>query len=458
MTLTADPKENYLAQFETGGNIAGGPSWLPPLRRAALSRFAELGFPKRLDEEWRFTQIAPIAEIPFQPASAGAASVTPEQIAPFTFGDDLAAQLVFVNGHYAPGLSTINDLPDGITVGSLADALAANAAVLESNLGRHATFDRAPFVALNTAFLQDGAVVTIRRGAALGRDLPIHLLFVSTGVSATNNQGAANGSESASGSDGPTVSHPRVLIVAEENSEATIVESYVGVDSGTYFTNAVTEVSVANDARLDHYKVQRESLNAFHVATMQIAMGQGSVFSSHSIVLGGQIVRNDVNAVLNGEHAECTLNGVNIGTGKRVLDNHTSIDHASPNCASHELYKNILDGESKGVFNGKIYVRLDAQKTDAKQTNQTLLLSPDAQINTKPQLEILADDVKCTHGATIGQLDRNALFYLRARGIGEAEGRAMLTYAFAGEIVHRIKVDAVRQQLDDVLLAQLPRP
>jgi len=300
-------------------------------------------------------------------------------------------------------------------------------------LGRHAQFTTQAFVALNTAALEDGAFVHIKRGTVV--DEPIHLLFVSTP------------------SAGPTVSHPRTLIIAEENCQATIVESYSGTPDRVYFTNAVTEVAVAENAVLDHYKVQRESLKAYHVATMQLQLARSANFSSHSIALGGSLVRNDANAYLGGEGIECTLNGVYLGNDRQVIDNHTAIDHAMPHCNSHEVYKGILDGHSRGVFNGKIFVRQDAQKTDAKQTNQTLLLSPTAQIDTKPQLEIFADDVKCTHGATIGQLSDEALFYLRARGIPKDQARALLTYAFAGDIVSRIKVDAIRAQLDQVLLA-----
>jgi Fe-S cluster assembly protein SufD len=221
-----------------------------------------------------------------------------------------------------------------------------------------------------------------------------------------------------------------------------------------YFTNAVTEIVCAENAVVDHYKVQRESKSAFHVATMQVQLAHGSNFASHSIGLGGRLVRNDANAVLGGEHGECTLNGVYLGNDRQLIDNHTMIDHAMPHCNSHEVYKGILDGHARGVFNGKIFVRPDAQKTDAKQTNQTLLLSPDAQINTKPQLEIYADDVRCTHGATIGQLSDDALFYLRARGIPEDDARALLTYAFAGDIVNRIKVEPIRAELDHALLSE----
>jgi len=431
-TITAT--NSYLRDF-TGtdsGSDAPGPVWLRGLRAAAAERFAAIGFPTRRDEEWRFTNVAPIVETPFTLASEAQSRLTVEGLRPFTYEGMGGTQLVFVNGHFHADLSS-PAFPQGVVVSSLASAMAAYPDLVRSHLGRYAQFDTQTFVALNTAALEDGAFVHIKRGVVV--DEPIHLLFVSTP------------------SAGPTVSHPRTLIIAEENCQATIVESYSGAVDQVYFTNAVTEVVAAENSVLDHYKVQRESVKAYHVATMQLQLARSANFSSHSIALGGLLVRNDANAYLGGEGIECTLNGVYLGNDRQVIDNHTAIDHAMPRCNSHEVYKGILDGHSRGIFNGKIYVRQDAQKTDAKQTNQTLLLSPTAQIDTKPQLEIFADDVKCTHGATIGQLSDEALFYLRARGIPQDQARALLTYAFAGDIVSRIKVDAIRAQLDQVLLA-----
>lgn len=436
-TQTLQPQEGYLAAFaEFEQETAAGPVWLAPLRKAAISRFDEIGFPTRHNEEWRFTNPAPLADTAFQFAKPGQTTVTAEEIAPFTLPEMGATRLVFVNGSYAADLSSVGALPQGVVAGSLAEALAANHPALKPHLARYAQFNTT-FPALNTAFLSDGAFIYVPRSAVVVE--PILLLFVSTA------------------SEAPTVSHPRILIVAEENSQATVVESYVGLGDHGNLTNAVTEVVVAQDANLDHYKLNRESRSAYHVATMQVELAKQSVFSSHCINLGGLLVRNDANATLGAEYAECTLNGLSVVDGKRLVDNHTAIDHALPNCPSHELYKYILDGEARGVFNGKIYVREDAQKTDAKQTNQTLLLSPDAQINTKPQLEIFADDVKCTHGATIGQLDPEQLFYLRSRGIPKEQARDLLIYAFAGDVINRIKIAALREALDAILLAQLPQ-
>ncbi len=436
MTDVMTPTNSYLQDF-AGRNVGDGgdgPVWLQTLRRAAGERFAQIGFPTRRDEEWRFTNVSSLAEKPFKPVSRESSALRPDGLAPFTYAGLTGPQLVFVNGHYQPGLSRLEGLPTGVTVSALSEALKTDADAVENHLGRQAAFQTQNFVALNTAALEDGAFVHIPRNAVV--EEPIHLLFVS------------------SATDGPTVSHPRTLILAGENSQATIVESYSGPADHVYFTNAVTEVVTGENAVVDHYKVQRESLKAYHIATLQVQLGRASNFSSHSIGLGGLLVRNDANAYLGGEGGECTLNGVYLANDHQLVDNHTAIDHAMPHCNSHEVYKGILDGHARGVFNGKIFVRLDAQKTDAKQTNQTLLLSNDAQINTKPQLEIFADDVRCTHGATIGQLSADALFYLQARGIPKDQARALLTYAFAGDVVNRIKVEAIRAHLDHVLLAE----
>jgi Fe-S cluster assembly protein SufD len=431
------PVDHYSGLFERR-SLVGLPSWLPPLQRAAQSRFRELGFPGRNDEEWRFTDVRPIAEIPFHPAGHGAAvgerggEIAAATVARFAF--EGLSQIVFVDGRYAPELSTIGALPGGAKVVPLSEALQSHAALLEPHLGRYAAFEREPFVALNTSLFEEGALVYLPRGVELAE--PIHLLYV--------------------GVEAHAASHPRTLIVAEANSRATLVESYAGPEGAVYFTNAVTEVVLGENAAVDHYKLQRESDVAFHIAHMSVRLKGSSNFSSHSITFGGAITRNDVVANLAAEHIECTLNGLYLGDGRRVIDNHTTIDHAMPNCDSHEVYKGILDDASRGVFNGKIFVRQDAQKTDAKQTNRTLLLSEDAQINTKPQLEIFADDVKCTHGATVGQLNADQLFYLRTRGIPLEDARALLVYAFASDIVSRIKVGPVREALDEQLLARLP--
>jgi len=304
-------------------------------------------------------------------------------------------------------------------------------------LARIAPFDQHAFVALNTAFLDDGAYLKLPAGAIVPQ--PIHVLFITTSAA------------------GRPVTHPRVLIVLEPNSQASVVETYAGDPDAAYFTNAVTEIVLGENAVLHHCKVQHESAAAYHIGSMQVRAGRSSTCASHSISLGGALVRNDIVAVLNGEGAECTLNGLYLADGQRLVDNHTTIDHAQPHCASREVYKGILADRARGVFNGKIVVRPDAQKTDAKQTNRALLLSADALINTKPQLEIFANDVKCTHGAAVGQLDDEAVFYLRSRGLGEAAARQLLIHAFAAEVLDRLSIEPIRARVEETLRRAVAR-
>jgi len=425
--------DRYLAEFERfRRERAGEPAGLQALRRAAIERFADLGFPTLRQEEWRLTNVAPIVQGTFHWPQGDPDAVAPGLIAPHVF--DAAARLVFVDGRFAPRLSSVGELPAGTIVASLAEMLARSPGLVEPWLARSAKFDHHPFVALNTAFLSDGAFLYIPRGAVTG---PIQLLFLSAGEA-----GRA------------TLSFPRNLFVADESSQTTIVETYAG--EGAYFTSPVTELFAGPGAVIDHYKVQRESLAAFHMATFQVQGERASVPSSHSISIGGALVRNDVNAVLDGEGIDCILNGLYFGDGRQVVDNHMRVEHAKPHCASHELYKGVLDGKSRAVFNGLIHVHKGAQKTDAKQSNRNLLLSRDAIANSNPQLEIYADDVKCTHGSTVGQLDEDAVFYLRSRGIGAEAARSLLTYAFASDIVERIKVGPVRRDLEEFLFARLP--
>jgi Fe-S cluster assembly protein SufD len=429
-----DIKDHYLevfGRFEKELEADEG-SPLHRLRESAIGRFAELGFPTAHDEEWRFTNIAPLTRLSFQQASASLPQnlrlPTLEQL---TFGNCDCHRLVFVNGALTPQLSETST--SGFECKSLRDSLRENPQSVEPHLAKYADYDDHALVALNTAFLDDGAFIRIPKNAVVEK--PIHLIFVSAGSSA------------------PVMAHPRILFVAEPNSQATIIESYVSLDSHIVFVNAVTEIVLEENAGIDHYKIELENRQTFHVATLQVQQSRSSRFSSHSITIGGALARNDINAVLDGEGCESTLNGLYMATDKQLIDNHTRIDHAKPHCTSHELYKGILDGQARGVFNGKIYVHQDAQKTDAKQTNKTLLLSEDAVINTKPQLEILADDVKCTHGATVGQLAEEAIFYLRSRGIGREDARSLLTFAFANDIIGRIKVEPVRRHLEEMLLA-----
>ncbi|HEV8712003.1 MAG TPA: Fe-S cluster assembly protein SufD [Candidatus Binatia bacterium] len=429
--------DSYLSDFERfeKNGAVKGPSWVQQIRKAAISRFATLGFPTTRHEEWKYTSVAPLVKVRFKLAAYELNGLTADRLARVTFGEVSCAQLVFVNGHYSRELSFFRSLPDGVKAGSLAAALHADPALVEPHLARYASYQDHPFVSLNTAFMEDGAFVYVPQGMVV--EEPIHLLFVSTIH------------------EKPTVSHPRNLIVVDNDSQATIVESYVGLENDVYFTNVVSEIRGGENAIITHYRLQQESQEAFHIATVQAHLRRSSNFSSHSIALGGALVRNDVTAALAGEGSECTLNGLYMVTGHQQVDNHTRIDHEKPHCRSRELYKGILDGKSKGIFNGKIFVHKAAQKTDAKQTNKNLLLSEDAVINTKPQLEIYADDVKCTHGSTIGQLDQDAMFYLRSRGIGLQAARRLLTYAFASEIITQIKIEPVRTQLDHLLTTRL---
>ena len=437
MAQTAERRDGYLAEFD---RVAREPDWRVPasiskLRKVAIDRFSQLGFPTTKLEAWRFTSVAPIAATPFALADDGLSALSSDELDRFTFKDLPFTQLVVVNGCFAPRLSSCGALPAGVEAGGLSEAIDRDPTLVERYLTRLAPYEHEPFTALNTAFLRDGAFLQIPANAVI--EQPIHLLFV-----ATAHQKAP-------------VHHPRVLIVAGENSQARIVESYAGLRDAPYFTNAVTEIAAGPNAVIDHYKLLRESLQAFHIASMHVSLGRSSSFSSHSITLGGALVRNDVNALLNGEGIDCTLNGLYVVNGRRLIDNHTMVDHAKPHCSSHELYKGILDGDAHAVFNGKIVVQPDAQKTNAKQTNQALLLSEHAQINTTPQLEIFADDVRCTHGATVGQLDHEAMFYLRSRGLSQARARNVLIHAFASDILDRIKIAPIRAHLDRVLLEQL---
>jgi Fe-S cluster assembly protein SufD len=410
------------------GTAAAGPDAVRALRERAFARFTEAGFPTTQHEEWRFTNVAPIAEAPF--TVGGGDAPARASLEPFLFDGAIATQIVVVNGRLSTALSSLDRLPAGVTV-----EVSPEAATTAPSASPEALAS-APFAALNTAFCLD--VIAIRVAAKAVVESPLHVLFVTT-------PGAER-----------LMAPARLVVTAGERSQLTLVESYAGFSgAGRGFTNAVTDVILDESAVVDHYKLQREAADGYHVAAMFVDCARSANFSSQSIVAGGAIVRNDIFARLGGEGAECTLNGLYLAGGDTLVDNHTSIDHAMAHCPSHEVYKGILSGRAKAVFNGKITVRPDAQKTDAKQTNKALLLSDDASINTKPQLEIFADDVKCTHGAAIGQLDDDALFYCRARGISEVDARNLLIHAFAGEIVDHIKIDAVRTRVQGVVDAVL---
>ena len=436
VTQSSGRIQRYLAQFEVQSDRRpAGPAWLESRRRAAIARFAALGFPTTRDEEYRFTNIGPIAETDFRHPASGT-HVDSAEFAEHLYGEAVAAELVFVDGRFVVALSSVDRLPTGVTAGNLTEVLKRTPELCQAALGTLAGEDDSALTALNLALFEDGAAVHVGRGVVV--DCPINLVFVTTGSAA------------------PTASFPRVLLIAGEHSQSRFIETHVGLGGGTHFSCAVTEVVAGADSVLDHDRVQIERPDGFHYCRLQVQAARGATFRSHAFSLGGAIVRNDLGAVLAGPGVDCTLNGLYLADGATVVDNHTTIDHAEPHCSSHEVYKGILGGRARGVFNGKIIVRQDAQKTDAKQTNKALLLSDTAQINTKPQLEIFADDVKCTHGATIGQLDADAMFYLQARGISRADARALLIRGFVGDIVNRVAFGPLRERLDAWLLAQLP--
>ncbi|NOS72655.1 MAG: Fe-S cluster assembly protein SufD [Verrucomicrobia bacterium] len=425
----------YLESFRRFETQASQPKWLLPIRKAGMARFSELGLPTQKHEDWRFTNTTAIASRPFAPVFESTNSVTAPDLKDFAFSKLPGSRLVFVNGHFAPKLSSIAKLPDGVRVSNLASALTTDAAFLEKHLGRYAQNADNGFSALNQAFFLDGGFVHVPAGKVV--EETVQFIYVAT-----------------ADQSGATI-HPRNLVIAEANSSVTIVESYVSLGGAGYFTNAVTELLVGDNARLEYVKFQDEAEDAFHIAAFHGEFGRASNVSVHSFALGAKLSRNNIRTKLAGEGLECILNGLYLTRGEQLADHHMIVEHAQPHCASHEYFNGILDDKSRGVFHGRILVREIAQKTDAKQTNKNLLLSDDATADTKPQLEIYADDVKCTHGATIGQLNDESIFYLRSRGIGTENARRMLIHAFAGEIIERIQHEASREEVDKIVWDRL---
>ena len=422
----AEEKDVYATSFErfAEGAAASDAPFLRSLRRAAMARFAKTGFPTTRDEQWKYTNVAPITRTAFAHARGSDGLAVPEGTLAALRPSGPGREAVFVNGRYAASLSRPGRPTPGVEVLSLGEVLRSQPERVEPYLARLTEEGANAFAALNTAFLEDGAAVFLSPGAVAAE--PIHLIFLST------SPGVAR------------VSYPRTLIVAGPGSRARIVESYGGPAGEVYFTNAVTEIVAGENAGIDHYKLQEESEGAFHVSTLAVRQERASRFSNTQIGLGAALFRQDIGTVFGGEGGECVLNGLFVADRAQHTDTHTRIDHAAPHCLSRELYRGILDGRSRGVFHGLILVRRGAQKTDAYQTNRNLLLSREALVNSTPQLEILADDVKCKHGSTTGQLDPGALFYLRSRGIGEAAARSLLTYAFASEVLQGIPIESLR--------------
>ena len=418
----------FLAAFRehTEARMASEPAWLSAQRRQAIEQFQDQGFPTTRDEEWLYTNVSPLTAIPFRLADGSERS---SLAAAHYWDGPVAARLVFINGKYQADLSALSKLPAGTVIGSLSELLSnpRSADTLRVYFGRANATERHPFAALNTALWQDGPCVLIPAGVALTE--PIHLVhIVQTGAA-------------------PFASHPRTLVVCQHGSQLTLVETYQTADNGIALTNALTEILASEDSVIDLYTSTRSNSRSFHIGLLNVYAGRGAQISAFSASLGGELIRNEAHVLLDAEGADCTLHGLYTAKGVQHVDNHTTIDHAKPNCSSRQFYNGILDGHATGVFNGRVIVRPNAQKTDAVQKNRNLLLSTDATIDTKPQLEISANDVRCTHGATVGQLDQEALFFLQARGLNRDEAVGMLVRAFASEILDKVKISNYRDWL-----------
>jgi Fe-S cluster assembly protein SufD len=432
----------YQAAFRQATQRRGPdePEWLQSLRKNSFDQFAQGGFPNIKQEEWKYTNVTPIAKADFAPVLVrNGTSLTKEgALTPFIYEEARHSRLVFVNGMFREELSSTSALPAGVVTMDLRAALLSSQ--YEPFVREHLEHPLLAngFAALNTALFTSGLFLLIPRGVSV--EAPIHFLFI-----------GEQASEQA-----PPASFPRVMVVAEENSSASIIESYTSPQEDVvYLTNSIVDLSLADGARLKHYKIQRESSRAYHIAVTRAELGQGAAYNTTTINFGAALSRHDVHVQMDHEGAECAVDGLYMVDGTQHTDTHSLIDHRQPHCRSRQLYKGILDGKSRAVFNGKVFVRHGAQQTDAQQTNKNLLLSDQAQVDTKPQLEIFADDVKCTHGAAVGQLDEEELFYLESRGINPALAKNMLTYGFAEEVIEKIEIASIRRELDEAVLNRL---
>jgi Fe-S cluster assembly protein SufD len=432
MSELKEIKNQYLKSYELFENSLNGDriSSISNLRKKAFGKFSELDFPTTKDEEWKYTSVAPLLEHTFLP-SLQKKSLTKEQVKNFLFEDLDLNVAVVINGFYSEELTTLKNIPKGVEVNSIAKSISSDSPLVKEHLGKYADFTTHIFTSLSTAFTKDGVLIHVPEGKIV--EQPIHILFITDA-----------GNEK-------LLIQPRNLFVAEKNSQATIIEHFVNINSGIYFTNTVTEIVVGENAIVDHIKLQEESKSAFHIGRMEVDQERASDFASYFVSLGSSLTRNEFNSKFNDEGGECMLNGLFLTEGNQLFDVHTLIDHAKPHCNSHEHYKGILNDISRGVFNGKVIVRPDAQKTNAFQENNNIILSREALVNTKPQLEIFADDVKCSHGATIGQIDKEAMFYLKSRGIGEETARTILIHAFASDVITSVKVEAVKNYIEEIL-------
>lgn len=427
--------KHYLNDFEQLGDKIKS-DWFSDQRKSALNLFKESGFPRTRQENWKYTDTRPIAKQTFSNASSSSVSISADEIDAIRFKDLDCYELVFINGIYSEEHSRVDGLSENVVIENMATALEKDSELLKNHLAQYADNNVSPFTALNTAFIQHGTYINVPKNTVIEK--PINILYLSK--------------DSAQ----PFASHPRNLIVMGEHSETTVIESYVGLDDANYFTNAVTEVSLAASAVLKHYKIQQESLNAYHIGNLNVMQDKDSRFESNSISLGGSLVRNDIHGQLAAEGASIVMNGLYMTNNKQHVDNHTRVDHLKPNTHSSENYRGVMNGKSRAVFNGKVVVHPQAQKIEAHQNNANLLLSDDAEIDTKPELEIYADDVKCSHGATVGQLDQNMLFYLRSRAIDEETAKSLLTYAFADEVIRDISFAPVKNRLEYLIVGRLP--
>jgi Fe-S cluster assembly protein SufD len=429
---STDIKENYLADFESAIALyEDKDSYFAGIRRNAIKRFLELGFPTTRDEEWKYTRIKPIVNKGFKPIASK--KLTKNDIQPFLVAGKEVILFVFENGRLNEDLSDLANLPSGIEVSSLESSF--DHPVVKEHYSKYALYENEPLVSLNTAFAKDGAFISVKDNVSIEK--PIHILYISTALEEN------------------TVSYPRALFVAGKSSHIQIIESHHSLNKFNSFTNAVTEIVASENADVDLYKVELEGKNSALITYTQVDQEKNSNCSVHTITLNGDFVRNNLNYLLNGSNCETHMYGLYVASEKQHVDNHTFVDHAMPHCYSNEVYKGVMADQSTGVFNGKIMVRPDAQKTNAYQSSSNILLSDDAHIYSKPQLEIFADDVKCSHGATTGQLDQEALFYLRSRGISEENARTMLIFAFASDVLNTIKIPALRESLQAILASKL---
>lgn len=449
MSLQAGKETIYKTEFQRSLNTAKQPEWLKNLREQAFAYFTENGFPVVQSEEWKYTNIAPMAKENFllaELSETAADEIKAENLevemnpAPaasknsaFIFDESKASVLIFGNGVFDKGASKLDDLR-GAAVLSFSEAAADEqyAEIFQARLGKLIDAEKNGFTALNTAFIGEGVFIYLPKNAKI--DAPVQLLF-------TTDEGV--------------VSFPRVLIVAENFAEATIIETYNRSDETKYLTNAVVEISVADEAKIKHFRVQRESHQAFHISTTAAEVGRGAVYDTTAINLGAKLSRHDVALKFNAEGGEAFIDGLYFLGESQHHDTHSIIKHDVPNCTSHQTYKGILNDKSRGVFNGKVFVAVGASGTDGYQSNKNLLLSNEARIDTKPQLEIFNDDVKCSHGATVGQLEEEELFYLLSRGLNDNLARNLLTYGFAEEIINKIEIESIKKQLDEAVLNRL---